>query len=123
MIRKACAVGDLEKLRIERTPHRCFRCRSKYHLISKCPKPPKDNKKWRKQVRLSERGNRTLQKECNNGDNDNDQKIYTYMACLSDNDENPSRAFVDSSQLTDWILDSGETCHMTPQVSDLSQVH
>ena len=26
--------------------------------------------------------------------------------------------FGDSSQLTDWILDSGATCHMAPEVSD-----
>ena len=24
----------------------------------------------------------------------------------------------DSSQLTNWTLDSGDTCHMTPEVSD-----
>ena len=40
------------------------------------------------------------------------------MACMSNNDECPSGNFVDSSQLTDWILDSGATCHMTPEVSD-----
>ena len=37
---------------------------------------------------------------------------------MSDNDKSLSRDFSDSSQLTNWILDSGETCHMTPQVSD-----
>ena len=40
------------------------------------------------------------------------------MAQMSDNDEIPSRDFSDSSQLTNWILDSGATCHITPQVSD-----
>ena len=39
------------------------------------------------------------------------------MACMSHNDECPSRYFGDSSQLTDCILDSGPTCHMRPQVS------
>ena len=29
-----------------------------------------------------------------------------------------SRDFGDSPQLTNWILDSGATCHVTPQVSD-----
>ena len=47
-----------------------------------------------------------------------DQKIYASMACMSSNDECPSRNFVDSSQLTNCILDSGSTFHMAPQVSD-----
>ena len=36
---------------------------------------------------------------------------------MSDNNECSMRYFCDSSQLTNWVLDSGETCHMTPQVS------
>ena len=40
------------------------------------------------------------------------------MAWMYGNDKIPSRNFGDSSQLTNWILDSGATCHMTPQVSD-----
>ena len=40
------------------------------------------------------------------------------MARRYDNYEFPSRDFGDSSQLTNWILDSGATCNMTPQVSD-----
>ena len=40
------------------------------------------------------------------------------MALMSDNDECPSRDFGDSLQSTNWILDSGATCHMMPQVSD-----
>ena len=40
------------------------------------------------------------------------------MARMSGNDECPSGNFGDNSQLTDWILDSGATCHMTPEVSD-----
>ena len=39
------------------------------------------------------------------------------MKRMSSNDECPSGNFGDISQLTNWILDSGETCHMTPQVS------
>ena len=39
------------------------------------------------------------------------------MTPMSDNDECYSRDFGDSSQLTNWILDSGATFHMTPQVS------
>ena len=44
--------------------------------------------------------------------------MYAYMAHMSDNDESPSRGFGDSSQMTNWILDSGSMCHMKPQVSD-----
>ena len=38
------------------------------------------------------------------------------MASMSDNDKYSSRDFGDSSQFTNWILDPGETCHMTQQV-------
>ena len=44
------------------------------------------------------------------------------MAQMSDKDASSSRDFGDSSKWTNWILDSGAACHMTPQVSDLSQV-
>ena len=39
------------------------------------------------------------------------------MARMSGNYEYPSRKFGDSSQLTNWILYSGATCHMKPEVS------
>ena len=41
------------------------------------------------------------------------------MARMSSNDERKSEKYGDSSQLTNWILDSGATCHMTPEVTDL----
>ena len=37
---------------------------------------------------------------------------------MSLNLELPRRYFADSSQLTNWILGSGATCHMTPEISD-----
>ena len=40
------------------------------------------------------------------------------MAQMSSDDERKSVQYGDSSQLTNWILDSGATCHMTPEVSD-----
>ena len=40
------------------------------------------------------------------------------MARMSGNEESSIRYFSDSLQLTNWILDSGATCHMAPQVSD-----
>ena len=39
------------------------------------------------------------------------------MEWMSDNDECPSGNFGDSPQLTNWILDYGEMCNMTPEVS------
>ena len=79
-------------------------------------KPPKKDEKRRKQLHFSEIGYLVLHKECNNGKNNNDQKIYASMAYMSDSDKNSSRDFGDSSQLTNCILDSGETCHTKPQV-------
>ena len=38
---------------------------------------------------------------------------------MSRNDECSSEKYGDSSQLTNWILDFGATCRMTPAVSDL----
>ena len=40
------------------------------------------------------------------------------MAQMSSNGKCPSENYGDSSQLTNWILDLGATCHMTPEVSD-----
>ena len=37
---------------------------------------------------------------------------------MSGNDESSSRDFSESFKLTNWILYSGATCYMTPQVSD-----
>ena len=108
----------MDNKRKELTPRRCFRCKSEDLLIAKFPNPPKDNDKWQNQVRLSKIVNRALQKECNNGDNKNDQNIYAYMSCMSNNDKSSSRNFSDSLKLTNWILDSVATCHMMPQVSD-----
>ena len=47
-----------------------------------------------------------------------DHKIYASMARMYSNDERSSVKCGDSSQLTNWVLDSGEACHMTPEVSD-----
>ena len=40
------------------------------------------------------------------------------MVHMSGNDECPSGNFGYSLQLTNWILDSGATCYMTPEVQD-----
>ena len=78
------------------------------------PNPSKDNEKCLNQVCFNEKVNLA----CDNGENNDDQKIYASMAQMSSNDECRSRNVGDSSQLTNWILDSVATCHMTPEVSD-----
>ena len=40
------------------------------------------------------------------------------MARMSSNDERKIEKCGNSSQLTNWILDLGATCHTTPEVSD-----
>ena len=108
----------MDNRRKEHTPRKCFRCGSQDHLIAKSPKPPKDNEKRRKKLRFSEIGNRASQKECNDGENNNDQTIYASMARMSDNDECPGSNFGDILQLTNLILDSGAMCHINSEVSD-----
>ena len=45
---KTRAVDVLSNRNTERTPRKCFRCRSEDHMITKCPKLPKDNEKRRR---------------------------------------------------------------------------
>ena len=40
------------------------------------------------------------------------------MARMYSNDKRSSEKYGDSSQSTNWILDLGATCHMTPEVLD-----
>ena len=61
-------------------------------MIVKCPKPPKDNEKRRKQVRFNEKGNPA----CNNGEDKDDHKIYASMAQMSSDDERKSVKHGDS---------------------------
>ena len=57
---------------------------------------------------------------CENGENNIDQKLYASMARMFSNDKQTGKKYSDSLQLTDLILDSGATCHMTPEVSDFT---
>ena len=111
---RARAVDVLSYRHTERPHWKFFRCGSEDHMIAKCPKPPKVNEKRRKQVHFNEKGNHA----CNNGEDNDDHKIYTSMAQMCSNDERKSVKYGDSSQLTNWVLDSGATCHMKPEVSD-----
>ena len=40
------------------------------------------------------------------------------MECMYSNVETTRGNYGDILQLTNWILDSGENCHMTPDISD-----
>ena len=111
---KARAVDVSSNRQMERTPRKCFRCGSEDHMIAKFLKPPKDNEKLREQIRFNAKFNRA----CKNGKNNDDQKIYASMTRMSRNYESSSEKYGDSQQLTNWILDSGATCHMKPEVSD-----
>ena len=44
------------------------------------------------------------------------------MACFSTNAGSSRSNYGDISQLTNWILDSGETCHMKPEISGFIMV-
>ena len=50
-----------------------------------------------------------VNRACDNGKNNNDHKIYAYMTRMASNDKRKSVKYGDSSQLTNWILDSGTT--------------
>ena len=90
---KARAVGVSSNRNSERPPRKCYRCGSEYHMIEKCPKPPKDCEKRRKSVQFIEKGNQA----CNNGKSENDHKIYTSMARMSNDDKRKSGEYGDSS--------------------------
>ena len=83
-------------------------------MIVTFPKPPKDSEKRCKSVRFNDKGDRA----CDNGKYDNDHKIHASMARMSSDDERESKEYGGSYQLTNWILDSRATCHMTPEVTD-----
>ena len=83
-------------------------------MIAKCFNTLKDCEIRRKSERSKERGNRA----CANSYDDNDHKIYASMARMSSNNKRESKDYGDSSQFTNWILDSGATCHMKPEDTD-----
>ena len=58
---------------MERTPQKCFKCGSEYHMIAKFPK----------QVCFNEKGNYS----CDNGEIYSDCDTYTYMAQMSSKDK------------------------------------
>ena len=50
------------------------------------------------------------------------QNIHVYMARMSTNTESTRRSYGDIFQLTNWILDSGATCHITLDISNFIPV-
>ena len=68
-------------------------------MILKCPKPPRDSKKRRKSEKSKEKGNRA----CDNSDYDDELKVYTSMARMSNDDKCENTDYGDSPQLTNWI--------------------
>ena len=106
---KARLAGTSSKKSSDRPAWKCFRYGSEDHMIAKFPKPPKYSEKRRKYEKSKEKGNRA----CDNSDDDNDLKVYASMARMSTDDKRESKDHGDSSPLTNWILDSGATCHMT----------
>ena len=65
-------------------------------MIAQCPNLPKDDEKRQMQVLFNEKGNHA----CNNGENNDDHKIYASMERMSSNDKGSSEKYGDSSQLT-----------------------
>ena len=83
-------------------------------MIAKFPKPPKDSEKIRKSEKSKEKGNCA----CDNSNDENELKVYASMARMYSDNKRESKDYGDSSQLTNWILDSGSMCHITPEVTD-----
>ena len=83
-------------------------------MTVKYPKTPNDSEKRRTSEKSKEKGNSA----CDNSNDDNDHKVYASMARISIDDKRESKDYGDSSQLTNWILDSGDACNMTPEVTD-----
>ena len=100
----------------------CFRCGSEDHFITNFPELDNfDNKVHWNMKKPKTRAYRSTKIDKTSKKNSYEiesQKMYTSMARMSKNEEIPRINYGDSSQLTNWILDSGATCHMTPKISD-----
>ena len=84
--------------------------RSSYRKISEATNRHSIEKGNKVSFKDTEKGNCAK----DNSDDEDELKVYTSMARMSNDDVSKNRDYGDSSQLTNWILDSGATCHMTP---------
>ena len=114
----ACSVGTSSNKNSDRLARKCYRCGSEDNLIVKFPKPPKYSEKKLNSEKSKEKGNCA----CDNSDDENDLKVYTSMAPMSNDAKRKIKDYDDSSQLTNCILDSGDTCNMTPAVTEFIPV-
>ena len=100
----------------------CFRCGLEDYFIANYPEPDTLDKKVHqntekpkthvyKSIKIDKTSENSIYKI-------ESQKIHLYVAPMSSNAERTRRYFGDSSQLTNWIVDSGETCHITPDISN-----
>ena len=111
---KSRSAGTSSNKNSNRPTRKYFRCGSEDHIIAKCPKPPKECEKRRKSGKSKE----NFIPAKYNSDDEDDLKVYASMARMSNDDKRKNKDYGDSSQLTNWIFDSGATCHMTPEVTD-----
>ena len=92
------------------------------NFIANFPKPETSDKKvhWNnKNPKTCAYRSKKIDKISENSTDQNySHKIYRSMAHMYSNSENPRRYFGDSSQLTNWVLGSGATFHMKPDISD-----
>ena len=98
----------------------CFRCGSEDHFVAKCPRLETSDKKlhWnteqpKTRAYKSKKIDKTSEKSI---DESEPQKIQTSLEHMYTNEEIRRRDFGDILQLTNWILDSGVTCHITPDI-------
>ena len=107
-------------------PNTYFKCGLDDHFVANCQKPDTlENKVNWNMENPKNRAYRYMEMDKmsdNSIDQSECQKIYTSMAPMSSNAESTRRYFGDSSQLSNWIIDSGATCHMTPDISDFISI-
>ena len=96
----------------------CFRCGLEDHLITNGLKPETLDKKLHWNTEKPKTRAYISKKIDNTSEDSTDeiksQNIYAYMVQMSINAEIIRKKHGYSSQLINWILDSGVICHTTP---------
>ena len=107
--------------------NKCFRCGLESHFIDIFLKPDTSNKKFHwntKKPKICAYISKKIDKTPENITEEiKSQKIYAPIAHMYSNSKSPRNNYGDRSQLTNMILDSGATCHMTTEISYLYQAH